>query len=166
MNRIAVMLFAVALAGRATAQTPARGAASTRSFSGQFEAYAPFGLAPSTRPSVVGDGYISLEPGLLVVSCERIKQALWRALDASPSWRGRVHLSLRPARSAAEAVTIISEKVPGGWSYRVGLPNEMEKDRFVRVIVQVLLMEIANRNASSRTAEIPTWLAEGLSQGC
>ncbi len=164
MNRVAVIIFAVALLGRAAAQTPARVLASTRSYSGQFEVHSPLGLGPSARPSVSGDGFISLEPGLLAVTCERIKAALWRALDARPSWRGKVHLTLRPARSAAETVTIVSEKVPGGWTYRVGLPNEMEQDRFVRVIVQVLLMEIANRNAGSRPAEIPSWLAEGLSQ--
>jgi hypothetical protein len=40
----------------------------------------------------------------------------------------------------------------------------MERGRFVRAIVQVLLVEIANRNSQARSTEIPLWLVEGLSR--
>jgi hypothetical protein len=44
------------------------------------------------------------------------------------------------------------------------LPEVVERSRFVRAMVQVLLLELANRNSGERTAEIPIWLIEGLSQ--
>ena len=34
----------------------------------------------------------------------------------------------------------------------------------IRAIVQTLLLEVANRQARERSAEIPLWLAEGLTQ--
>jgi hypothetical protein len=40
----------------------------------------------------------------------------------------------------------------------------VERGRYVRAIVQVLLLEMANREANDRLAEIPLWLSEGLSQ--
>ncbi len=51
-----------------------------------------------------------------------------------------------------------------GWQYRVDLPNVVERPRYVRAIVQVLLLELANRTAQGRGAEIPLWLVEGFSQ--
>jgi len=40
----------------------------------------------------------------------------------------------------------------------------VERSRYVRVMVQVLLLELANRSAGAHAAEIPVWLVEGLSQ--
>jgi hypothetical protein len=51
-----------------------------------------------------------------------------------------------------------------GWQYRLEVPRQIEKLKLVRGVIQVLLMEIANRNAGLRSAEIPLWLSEGLSQ--
>ena len=44
------------------------------------------------------------------------------------------------------------------------LPRWIEKPKLVRGLVQVLLLEIANRNAGLRSAEVPLWLSEGLAQ--
>jgi len=45
----------------------------------------------------------------------------------------------------------------------VDLPERIDKERFIDVAVRVMLLEIANRAATAREAEMPPWLAEGLS---
>ena len=108
--------------------------------------------------------FIVLEPTLLAVSCERIKKALDNALGTGAEWDGRIYLSLHPARSPNETGIALSERISSHWMYRLALPDVMEKSRFVRAVVQVLLVEMANRNGGSHSADVPAWLAEGLAQ--
>ena len=51
-----------------------------------------------------------------------------------------------------------------GWSYHVSLPDTIESSRLVTSLIDVLLLEMANRNANGRSAEIPAWLGYGLSE--
>src|SRR4051812_39102061 len=49
------------------------------------------------RPIVsVATNVIYLDPSLLVVSCERIKAALLKQLDASDQWQGKITLQTHP----------------------------------------------------------------------
>jgi len=66
--------------------------------------------------------------------------------------------------SGDDPVSIDSEQYRDGWQYRVSLPTLIQRERYVRAIVEVLLLEIANRNARAHSAEIPPWLSEGLSR--
>ena len=150
-----------ALVGVASAQLAPYDSVSARSVSGQF-------IVHSARLNARGRDFsnnpklLKLEPSLATVSCERIKQALAAELGASGQWRGKIYLSLHPAQSADAEITLISERFNGGWAYRVNVPNPVERTRFVRGMVQVLLLEQANRQAGGRSAEIPVWLVEGL----
>src|ERR1019366_9124082 len=139
---------------------------SARSHSGQFVVYA--GRSSPPPPPAFGrepnQNFVRLEPTLATVSCERIKQALTRELGAAASWSGAVYLVLYPARAPGDTITITSERFKDRWQYRVDFPDMVEQSRYVRVIVQVLLLEMANRTAQTRPAEIPVWLVEGLSQ--
>jgi hypothetical protein len=167
MKKIVLIAVVAALLGNSEAQTALSGVNfSTHSYSGQFVVHAPGAGSDATLISrlTADPNYIQLDPSLLVVSCERIKQLLWRRLDDKPSWCGKIFLNLRPARTKEEFVTIVSEKFSDGWQYRVHLPDVMERGRFVRAIVQVLLVEIANRGGEARSTEIPLWLVEGLSR--
>ena len=150
----------------AIAQIVLPGTASVLSASGQFAALAPRrGLPPSPVSDLATNAqYVHLEPALLAVYCERIKQELWRELDVTAPWRGRIELALRPAQVTNEAITVVSQRFTDNWIYHVELPDTVERARFVRVVVQVLLLEYANRSAGAHSAEIPTFLAEGLSQ--
>jgi hypothetical protein len=105
-----------------------------------------------------------LEPTLATVSCERIKQILTRELGATAPWRGHIYVVLHPARGAGDSITITSERFKDGWQYRVDFPDVVERTRYVRGVVQVLLLELANRTAEARAAEIPLWLNEGFAQ--
>jgi len=156
----------VALAGAANAQFARPDAGVVRSVSDQFVVHGATQTSPSmiVRALATNVNYIELSPARLAVTSERIKQAVYRELgDASP-WQGRIHLHLQPVRALDEPVTIVSERFRDGWKYRLALPQSVERQRFIRAIVQTLLMELANRKAGDRAAEIPVWLTEGLTQ--
>jgi hypothetical protein len=150
----------------ALAQFPLPDSTSVRSLSGQFVVYSSQLPSAATAPAALltNANYLELESSLVAVSCERIKQALWAELDIRGQWSGKIHLSLRAARSEDDPVTIISDRFPKGWSYRLELPQFVERRRYVCAIVQTLLQERANRQAGARAAEIPFWLTEGLTR--
>lgn len=166
VRMVAVAVLLGVLRGVAIAQPAGSDLVSARSHSGQFVVYA--GRFATTPPPVFGlatnQNFIRLEPTLATVSCERIKQALMRELGATAPWRSTVYLVLHPARAPGDAITVTSERFKSGWQYRVDFPDLVERSRYVRVIVQVLLLEMANRTAQTRPTEIPPWLVEGLSQ--
>jgi hypothetical protein len=137
---------------------------SARSYSGQFIIRA--GVAPAARPLNLetNRNCVRLDPALLPISCERIKQILWRQLGATAPWSGKIFLSLYPARSADDVCFITSAQFRDGWQYQVELPDVADRARYVRAMVQVLLLEMANRTAGAHSAEIPTWLIEGFSE--
>src|ERR1051325_4065361 len=72
----------------------------TRSHSDQFVVFGAESVSlPSRFPGVATNiNFIALQPTLLAVSCERIKEALGRRLGVGPLWRGKIYLSLRPAQ--------------------------------------------------------------------
>jgi hypothetical protein len=161
-----VLLAALFLSVGARAQPVLPNPNAMSSVSGQFvvignRAVSPLFVAPPTNAD-----FIRLEPTLLAVSAERIKQALWRELgiDSGAPWRGKIFLELHPAASLDENVTIVSEGFADGWNYRVALPDVLSRTRFLRAMTAVILLEFANRGAGTHAAEIPAWLTDGLSQ--
>jgi hypothetical protein len=160
MKHILAFALALTLLSRAEAQS---GYAETRSLSGQFVAYASTSPFPS-RFYRGDNNSITLEPALLVVSCERIKQALAREIGPTGNAKGKIFLHLRPGRSVEERPTILIRNGFAGWGYHIDLPDSLDRTAFVRTLVESLLLEIANRESAERTVEIPLWLAEGLSR--
>jgi len=105
---------------------------------------------------------VRLDPALLAVSCERIKAALLSELAAKDLWRGKIYVSLHPVTDDRESIVVTSLHYTDGWSYRMEIPEMVDGPRLVKSVVEVLLLEIANRNARSIGAELPLWLVEGL----
>jgi len=137
-----------------------------RSISGQFiiigsEENSPLAHSPRVAND---DNFIRLEPPLLAVSAERIKESLWRELGIKGQWQGQIYLMLHPARSLDEDVAVISKPSAKGWNYQVQFPDVVSRSRFTRALVGVLLLEFANRGAQLHSAEIPAWLTDGLSE--
>lgn len=165
MKKTALAAFVLAFAGVLRAQVSLPPNFVTRSVSGQFIVHDLALQAGGRRVAGVTPdaSHFRLAPSSMVVACERIKQLLWGRLDGRPEWRGKIFFNLRTALLPDERVTVVSEKFADGWQYQVNLPDVMEPDRFVRVVVQVLLLEIANRDSEVRSVEIPLWLGEGLS---
>ena len=132
----------------------------------------PAGSRLAARPEIATNtDFVRLEPALLAVSAERIKELLGRelnpelrGLDLPTPPPGKIFLALHPAQSTDESVTIVSRRSPGGWDYQVRLPDVLSRTRYLRAMTGVLLLEFANRDARARSAEIPAWLTDGLSQ--
>jgi hypothetical protein len=163
---VAIALCLGALHGLAEVQPPNPDLVSARSQSGQFVVFAWRSAPPplSVASLAANPAFVQLEPTLATVSCERIKQVLTRELGATEPWRGHIYVVLYPARGAGDPITITSERFKDGWQYRVDFPDMVDRTRYVRGVVQVLLLELANRNAQTRAAELPLWLIEGFSQ--
>lgn len=160
---IGVLLAASQLApAQMTIPTP-----SARSASGQFVIHDRRGAVKPATPTVRGGNgeanHFELEPAFLAVSCERIKRALYFELDAPQPWQGKVHVTIQRS-GVDEDATFVSERFRDGWNYQLSLPQRIERTKFIRTLVQVLLTEMANRSAGEHPAEIPAWLIEGLTQ--
>ena len=140
----------------------------TRSVSGQFVVGGPAALSVlAVQPRVAADtNLVRLQPALLAVSAERIKEAVYRRLEISKDQpgRGQIYLVIHPARSLDENVTIFSRLTAAGGVYRVDLPDVLSRRRFTRSMTGVILLEYANRQAQLHSAEIPAWLADGLAE--
>ncbi len=141
---------------------------STRSISGQFIASGPAQISNlAGEPRVAADTNLTrLEPSLLAVSAERMKDSIYRRLDINrnATGAGQIYLVVHPAQSLDENAAIFSRLTAAGDSYRVDLPDVLSRRRLARALTGVVLVEYANRNAQSRSAEIPAWLADGLAE--
>ena len=137
-----------------------------RSVSGQFVIHSSRVRDASSSLSrmATNRSYVYLRPALLPVSSERIKQLIWSELATTAPWGGKIHISLYPASSAGDVVTIVSERFRDGWQYRLEMPDLLDRIKYLRAMVQVILLEYANRSAGARSAELPPWLVEGLTQ--
>ena len=137
-----------------------------RSISGQFIVQDRRSAGPSEASQRLGTNtdLVVFEPTSLAVSLERLKESLWHQLGETAEWRSQIYVALYAAQTPEDVVTITSERYRDGWQYRVELPDVATRNGFVRGVVQVLLLELANRSAGERSAEIPLWLAEGLTQ--
>jgi hypothetical protein len=140
------------------------------SVSGQFMVSSVPNLEPvfGTKALAANTNLVHLEPALLAVAAERFKNSLWQqlGLKADPTWMAKFYLILHPVRSADESVTITSNPFLDRWNYRVELPDVLTSTRYARAMSAVLLLEIANRTVKpgGRSAEVPSWLVDGLAQ--
>jgi hypothetical protein len=156
----ALVVCCVALTARA------QNGRATVSRSGQFIVYGVDADARRifTPDFSVSNAFVRLDANLLAVSCERIKSALLNTLKTTDQWRGKIFIALHPIQSADEQIVVTSEHFSDGWRYRIELADTVNPERLVRALTQVLLFEMANRNARAQAAVLPGWLAEGLPQ--
>ena len=102
------------------------------------------------------------DPALLVVSCDRIKELLLVELGLSDQWKGHVDIVLNSALSEDDEPEITAIWGPTKWNYKLEIPRRIKTATLTRCLVNVLLLEIANRKSTGDTAEIPLWLVDGL----
>jgi hypothetical protein len=141
-----------------------------RSVSGQFVISGSSQPSPLARLPLIATNadFVRLEPALLSMSAERVKQSLRHQLGirADAPWHGTIFLALHPAQLPDEEVVIISQPSAKGCDYQVQLPDVLTQTRFLRALTGVMLLELAGRDANSTasSAEIPPWLTDGFSQ--
>ncbi|MCS7337020.1 MAG: hypothetical protein NZ739_02110 [Verrucomicrobiae bacterium] len=145
---------------------PATGMVAVRSSSGQFVVYGSQtqGQPAARLTAALGTNLVRLEPALVAVSCERIKQALLWQLGAPDNWRDKFYIVLHAAAPPNGPIQVTSARVAGGWRYRMDSPASIEPDRFVRAIVRLLLVERINRFNLGDIVDAPAWASEGLAE--
>ena len=157
--------------GRVQAQSPLFKPNSIESVSGQFIISTSGSSSTYELPLPRNDqeaAAIRLEPALLSVTAERIKQSIWLALGipANTPWQGNIILALHAARQRDETTPISIQSGAKGCDYRVQLPDVLPKARFLRVMTSGVLFELTEHNAAAakRTPELPAWLVDGFTQ--
>ena len=162
---VIALLLAAQLARPAQTGLPAN--RPVRSVTGQFivtDARPAVGPGAKPGPARANQNLLALESSFLAVTCERLKQALYADLDVTAKSRGLVYVTIRPQRGSDQDFAYSTERLGNTWIYRLDLPPQVERQRLVRVLVQVLLQEMANRQVTDHVAEIPAWLTEGFTQ--
>ena len=91
----------------------------------------------------------SIQPNARVVLEYTLRDERGEVLDSSDAEDG-------------EPIVITTLRYSDGWAYRLEIPEQVDGPRLVKSLAQVLLLELANRNARARQAELPLWLTEGL----
>lgn len=166
---LAAACFLVLLAPVVRAQESAAGRTLALSYTGQFVVTGSTVRSPLlSLPAVITNtSLVQLEPALLSVSAERIKQTLDRLLGVPPGtpYQGKIYLALHTALWTDENVTVVSRPIDQGWSYFVELPDVVQRSRLMRGITGALLLELANRQSvNGQSGEVPGWLTDGLSR--
>ena len=167
MKFLVVIVLLLAAQPTMPAQTGLPANRPVRSVTGQFivsDARPAVGLGAKTGPARANQNLLTLESSFLAITCERLKQALYADLGVVTKSRGIIYLTIRPARDLDKNFTYTTERFGNTWIYRLDLPPQVERPRLVRVLVQVLLQEMANRQVTDHVAEIPAWLTEGFTQ--
>ena len=167
MRFVAVLVLLVAARLTMGAQTGLPTSRPVRSVTGQFiVSDARPMAAPGPAPGVArtNQNLLALEPSFLAVSCERIKQTLYANLGVTAQSQGIVYITIQSSRGAEKDFAYTTERFGNNWIYRLELPPQVGRRRLVRVLVQVLMQEMANRKATGHLAEIPAWLTEGCTQ--
>lgn len=118
----------------------------------------------------MGNRPVKLDPALMAVSCEQIKELLLTELGYNLRQQmvalrqkqplGKIFVVLHPEPDQPIQFSVL----PGvaGASYRVDMPSEMFASRMIETMVQILLIDMANARNNGPTVYPPTWLSEGL----
>lgn len=148
------------LPGSVTAPPAARGISGQFFVSGASFSIPKLGIIPELSADAVE---VDLEPQWLAVAAERTKQAVLARFNLSDQWQGKIHVYIRPKRELGDApIRIVPVSFPNGWQYRVDVPDRVEWRRLVRALVEVVVLEIANREAGDQVGLAPLWLNEGM----
>ncbi|MCS1410114.1 MAG: hypothetical protein M2R45_03303 [Verrucomicrobia subdivision 3 bacterium] len=121
-----------------------------------------FRVPPFLREDEKAADIIVLNPELLTVSTERIKEGLLQQLGVSDHWRGKIRFQFGAGKSNPDRFFVESTRFSNGWSYQVTISPKIRREVWLRGCVAVLLLEMANRLAGDQSAEVPVWLIDGI----
>lgn len=108
------------------------------------------------------DDFAYLDPAILAVTCERVRQTLIKELGWGDRWRGTIYVNIHSVRGVQDRPDILAFRTDRGWAYRLDVPDEIGRTRLLETIVEALLLEFADRAAREESVELPPWLVEGL----
>ena len=132
--------------------------------SGQFMVFGP--VSPERRGGIldVNADTILIAPDHVAVAADRMRFAILKQLGIRPFLGGKVKIKLDPTMSPKAIVPVVTVKHLSGYTYELTLPCEIDAPKLVRALVQVTLLDLANRKPQLRETEIPFWLTVGFTQ--
>jgi hypothetical protein len=107
-------------------------------------------------------GVAALNPPVVSVACERVKAGVLRILRLEDRHRGSIVVRILKADARRPPAGIIATQYAEGWSYAVELQDRVHWTLLVRTLVDVTLLEVANRSNPGPLSPIPLWLSEGI----
>src|SRR5882724_5322347 len=122
MVKIIGLIFGLWLAVTASRAAPAGTVLTVRSSTTQFIIRGPTHSQISSNSASADSALIELDPNILAVTCERVKQALLRELTLADLWRGRIYIEINSTLSTNLAPLIMAKPYLDGWQYQMELP--------------------------------------------
>jgi hypothetical protein len=158
---VAALLPLVVARGGTPAMTPV-----ATSHTGRFVVTMPTSATPTpqARAANAAVGLVELDPNLVAVSCERVKDAFNRALGVTGAGGRRIHVTITPAAPVGAMPRLVSTRYRDGWQHQLTLPTPLDEAAFVRALVNALLLQLVDHAGAASPAEIPQWLVAGLSR--
>jgi hypothetical protein len=117
----------------------------------------------ATPLSKIPEGAVEVVPQFLVVTAERVKDAVVAELPALRDGRRQIHLIVQNSAGRETPIAIGAAGFADTWRYEVAVPRLVDEAHLVKAFIDVLLLEYANRGAS-RNAELPVWLTDGMAE--
>ena len=130
--------------------------------SGQFTVFGP--VSPKRRGGIldVNADTILIAPDHVAIAADRMRFAILKQLGVRPFLGGKVKIRLDPTLLPAATVPVVTVRHLSGYTYELTLPCEIDAPKLVRALVQVTLLDLANRKPQLRDTEIPFWLTVGF----
>ncbi len=121
---------------------------------------------PLTSTAIAApDNLIYVDPALLSLVCERVREALQQELGWSARWRDPVFINIHQTIGKKQQPYV--EAIPSGgkgWRYRIEMPDQVTRREFIEPLIEALLLEYANHAAHDESVQLPPWLLDGITE--
>ena len=130
--------------------------------SGHFVVHGPAvkGFVPRAT-GTNASAFITAEPQLVALMADRVSRALTAELQLSGTFADKVHVTVFNVIQPGQVLGLVTQIHTDGFLYKLSVPAQVEGQVLLKGLMQVLLMEHANRG-SKRTGEMPNWMVEGM----
>ena len=92
---------------------------------------------------------------------ERVSRALTQELQQPGAFQDKVHVTVFDWTQPGQLIGLLTQIHTDGFQYKLTVPRYVEGNKLLKGLLQVLLLEYANRGVR-RSAELPNWLVEGM----
>lgn len=159
-----IMLFLLALCASAASLPNLKfPEVSVRSESGQFTATGPR-TTIQRRVFEVSEHnqLLKVHTSLLPMMSENVSKGVFSILKTEEPWKHRIILKVDPDLPPNSDIVVITYQVVKQHSYKVIVPEYVDRRKLTKALVNVTLKEYAHRDFQGTPCELPLWLLEGM----
>lgn len=92
---------------------------------------------------------------------ERVSRALAQELQQPAAFQDKIHVTVFDWAQPGQLIGLLTQIHTDGFQYKLTVPRHVEGNKLLKGLLQVVLLEYANRS-TRRSAELPNWLVEGM----